>query len=314
MRKFFTKIFSFAIFASIFYVCILFLWGNYTSVLFKPNLNYLLGGYGHSFTRFKEVKEVNEDIDILFLGSSHTYRGFDTRIFEEQGFNTFNLGTTSQTPIQTLTLVQRYLDQIKPKLVVYEVYPITLMVDGVEGSLDVISNDYNDWRSLRMALKANNVKTYNTFIYSATRDILGMNKSFAEPIKKINETRGDDVYIEGGFVQKETGFLDLRKIVPKHIRVDKMQLKAFEQIVEEMDRRGIDLILLYAPISKAMYASLSNKPYYDSLIATYGEYYNFNNMIDLDDTLHFYDRHHLNQPGVELFNDQLIKMIKENKK
>lgn len=313
MKDFFVKILLFAVFASIFYVCILFFWGNYAPALFQPNLTDLKGGYGHSFSRLKEVKQVNKDIDILFLGSSHAYRGFDTRIFEKHGFNTFNLGTTSQTPMQTLLLTRRYLEQIQPKLVVYEVYPITFMIDGVEGALDVIANDCNDLHSLKMTVEINNVKTHNAFIYSATRDILHQNKTHKEPTYKENEVRGDDAYIKGGFVQKETGFIDMRKITPEHLQVAKQQLKAFKEIINELDKREIDLILVYAPISKAMLANFSNKHYYDSLMTTYGEYYNFNEMMELNDTIHFYDRHHLNQVGVELFNEKLIETIQKNK-
>lgn len=310
MKNFFIKILAFTIFTSIFYVCLLFLWGSYTPALFQPNLQYLLGGYGHTFTRLKEVKETKEDIDILFLGPSHTYRGFDTRIFKKHGFNTFNLGTTSQTPIQTLTLLQRYLDHIQPKAVIYDVYPIPFMIDGVEASLDIVSNDKNDLYSLQMAVKTNNVKTYNTMLYATARDVLGTNKSFEEPIEKENEIRGDDIYIEGGYVQKEISFKDMRKITPQDIVVDKNQIKAFEQILEELDKRNIELTLVYIPISKAMYASLSNKMRYDSLMSTYAKYYNFNEIISLNDSVHFYDRHHLNQTGVDIFNDKLIEIIK----
>jgi len=42
-----------------------------------------------------------------------------------------------------------------------------------------------------------------------------------------------------------------------------------------------------------------------------GNYYNFNEMINLVDTLHFYDSHHLNQKGVRLFNEKIIKLIDE---
>lgn len=311
MKRFFIKILGFTIFSFIFYVCVLFLWGSCVPALFQPNLTDLKGGYGHSLTRLKEVKEIKEDIDILFLGSSHAYRGFDTRIFEKHGFNTFNLGTTSQTPLQTLVLLRRYLDQIQPKFVIYEVYPITFMIDGAEGALDVVANDYNDLHSLLMTLKINNVKTHNAFLYSTARDILRRNETHKEPLLKINELRGDDAYVKGGFVQKETGFIDMRKIEPEHILVDKNQLKAFGQIIDELNKREIDIILVYAPISKAMLANFSNKYYYDSLMTTYGEYYNFNEMIELNDTIHFYDRHHLNQVGVELFNDKLMDVLQD---
>ena len=41
----------------------------------------------------------------------------------------------------------------------------------------------------------------------------------------------------------------------------------------------------------------------------YSRYYNFNNLISLDDSLHFYDPHHLNQLGVETFNTNLIDLL-----
>jgi hypothetical protein len=37
------------------------------------------------YSRLSEIKNY-KDIDILFLGSSHTYRGFDTRIFLDSGY------------------------------------------------------------------------------------------------------------------------------------------------------------------------------------------------------------------------------------
>ena len=39
------------------------------------------------------------------------------------------------------------------------------------------------------------------------------------------------------------------------------------------------------------------------------EYYNFNTLLNLEDSLHFYDSHHLNQTGVERFNTKLIEIL-----
>jgi hypothetical protein len=43
----------------------------------------------------------------------------------------------------------------------------------------------------------------------------------------------------------------------------------------------------------------------------YADYYNFNEMMSLNDSLHFYDAHHHNQNGVELFNEKLIEVIED---
>src|SRR5690554_4580115 len=100
--------------------------------------------------------------------------------------------------MQTKVLLDRYLTSLNPKVVIYEVYPVVFTLDGVESSLDIIANDENDLNSIEMALKIDNIKTYNTLLYGFTCDFLSLNKSFIEPVVK-----GNDKYISGGFVEKK---------------------------------------------------------------------------------------------------------------
>ena len=275
--------------------------------IFKPNINYRIGSYGHMYSRLSEVKN-KKNIDILFLGSSHAYRGFDTRIFSKYGIKTFNLGSSSQTPIQTKVLLDRYLNKLNPKIIIYEVYPVTLMIDGVESSLDLISNDKNDLPSLKMSLKINNITTYNTLLYGFINDIFNINKSFSEPIIK-----GDDRYISGGFVEKKIGYYNptSTSFEKKEIVLNKTQFKAFSEIVSIIKKNGIKLILVYAPIPHYNYERYTNNWYFDSIMKKYSEYYNFNEIMSLDNS-YFQDSHHLNQKGVELFNEKLIDILQAN--
>ena len=82
--------------------------------------------------------------------------------------------------------------------------------------------------------------------------------------------------------------------------------------MKELEIRNIPVILVYAPISKVHYESYTNTDYFDSLMSSYSDYYNFNEIVYLNDSLHFSDSHHLNQSGVELFNKKLIEIL--NKK
>jgi hypothetical protein len=304
MKKFISKIFVFIIFSGLFYIIFLFFWGSCMPSIFKPNINYTIGSYGHLYSRLDEVKN-KKNIDILFLGSSHAYRGFDTRIFSEYNFESFNLGSSNQTPIQTKILLNRYLDQLNPKVVVYEVYPHSFMVDGVESSVDIIANDKNDLLSLKMAFKINNIKTYNTFIYGFIRDCLGLNKKFTESTKK-----GRDTYVSGGFVEKKIGYFKPREFEKKTIDLKQVQLESFSEIISELKKKNIKIILIYAPIPRANYNSYSNNIYFDKLMSDYAEYYNFNEIMKLNDSLHFYDADHLNKNGVSLFNKKLIEVLK----
>jgi hypothetical protein len=281
--------------------------GNFIPQLFKTNINYKIGAYGHLYSRIKEAKSSVKDVDVLFVGSSHAYRGFDTRNFGN--IKSFNLGSSAQTPINTKVLLQRYLDKVKPKVVIYEVYPGTFVGDGVESSLDIISNDKNDIYSFNMALELNNIKTYNTFIYGVFDDCVGLNTSFKEN-KIINE----DHYISGGYVERKLKFYKSEKTISKNKwSFNEKQLSAFKEIIEIINEKRIKMILVFAPITNKLYSSYLNNNYVDSLMQSYQlDYYNFNNLITLNDSIDFYDAHHLNQNGVNKFNMKLTEIFFKN--
>lgn len=303
MKKFLTTSLAFLICNGIFYVAAVFVWGNLTCGAIKPNINYPLGAYGHMHSRVIEAKRL-KDIDVLFMGSSHAYRGFDTRIFSHHGLRTFNFGSSAQTPIQTNLLLERYLTGLNPKTVIYEVYPETFMNDGTESSLDIVANDRNDFLSLKMIFEVNNIIAYNTYIYAVVHDILNLNKSFVEPVIK-----GSDTYISGGFVEKEMRYFKPYPLKKKKIRINQKQLNYFKETVDKLKNKGINVILVYAPITKSSYCRYSNNEYFDAVMKSHAPYYNFNELLPLDDTFHFYDSNHLNQNGVTNFNKKLIEIL-----
>src|SRR5438477_3987320 len=65
------------------------------------------GGIGHTLQRLREVESVGS-VDILFIGSSHAYRGFDPRLFAETGLTSFNLGSKAQSPLNSYFLLKHY--------------------------------------------------------------------------------------------------------------------------------------------------------------------------------------------------------------
>ena len=308
MKKFILKTSLFLLFASLFYVVVLSFWGRFLPYELKPNINYRIGGAGHTHSRLTEVKKYGE-IDILLLGSSHSSRGIDTRVFSENGYRAFNLGSSAQTPTQSKLLLNRYLDRLNPKTVIYEVYPLTFSLDGVESSCDIIANDMNDFESLKMAFTTNNIKTYNTLIYGYTRNFLGLDNSFVE--KKI---KADDEYISGGYVEKKLKFYQPEKFDKKEISFLDYQIESFKEIVQTLKDRDVELILVFAPIPKVNYESYENISYFDSIMKNHATYYNLNETMVLNDSLHFYDSHHLNQNGVVILSNKLIELLNKQQK
>ena len=307
MKTLFRKLFLFLLFAGLFYMASLVIWERFLPGSFTQNINYKIGSYGHLHSRISELSD-HPDVDILILGSSHAYRGFDTRVFAQNGIQAFNLGSSAQTPIQTKILLKRYLEQLDPDLIIFEVYPSTLSSDGVESALDLIANDRNDLLSVRMAFTVNNVKVYNTLIYGVFRDLFSLDSDFIEdPVK------GPDRYIPGGYVEKNLKYNnDRNEYAQGNWTLRQYQQTAFEEILTDLEEKGIEVILIQAPITAKRYDSYLNNAEIDNYYRSLGTYYNFNDLLDLSDHDHFYDSHHLNQSGVEIFNQELIDLLKAN--
>lgn len=257
------------------------------------------------FTRLREIRTIKNP-DILFVGSSHTYRGFDTRIFDSLGIRSFNLGSSSQTPVQTQVLLYKYLETINPKIVLYEVNPSEFSSDGVESSLDLIANDTISNATVDMALKIQSVKTWNTLVYSFIRQALKLDKDFKEKLEK-----DDDTYIKGGYVEKKLSYYQPKVLPIQNEKLNELQLNAFNETIHYLNEKHIKLILIQAPVTKTLYKSYSSINQFDSIMLSKNlPYYNYNKLMNLEDSKDFYDEQHLNKFGVKKFNLDLIDRMK----
>lgn len=303
MKRFIKDTILFALFCSVFYIVILPLWSYVAPPFMAKNVRNCIGCYGHLFTRSNEAKQIYNP-DILFLGSSHAYRGLDPRVFKKYGFTSFNLGSSSQTPINTKVLLHQYLDKIKPKMIVYEIYAGTLTSDGVESSLDLLSNNQVDIYSFNMTLDINNISSYNTLIYGYFRQIFGLNKFFKEP-----KNQNEDTYIKGGFVETSFRKNPLHKEKKGQWDINPKQISSLKENIKYIKSKNIPIILIQAPITKVLYNSKTNNKEIDSLLNNLAPYKNFYGDIPLNDSIDFYDSNHLNQKAVIKFNKRLIKYI-----
>ena len=299
--KYFVKYsIAFLGFSILIYFILIFLWGSVMPLWLNSNLIYKQRG-GHLYSRLSELNKY-QNVDVLFLGSSHAYRGFDTRIFKQRGIHSFNLGSSSQAPVQSLLLLKKYIDNLQPKQIIFEVCPQSLSSDGIESALDIISNDKIDFQTIKMAIKLNHIKVYNTLIYSSIRQLLNLDKGFVEA-----QRIGKDTYISGGYVQRDNVQFEYKSPLEKSINPE--QMMAFKELVNWVKSKDVELILVQAPVTTIEYNSYDDNVSFDKLMQDYSRYYNFNALITLDDSLHFYDPHHLNQLGVETFNADLIDLL-----
>ena len=307
MKVFLSRILGFTLVAICLYFIFLFLVGTYATVSFRKNLKYEKGGYGFTFKKLKEVKDI-ENIDILILGSSHAYRGIDTRILSKYGFDAFNLGTSAQTPLQTEFLLETYLKKINPRIIIFEVYPSMFTKLGVESSLDIFENTQDINRhAFNMAFRVNNIKTYNFLAYSTLEKLFLNNNNFED------KGSGLDCYIQKqGYVERVLSYNKDTIARTRTWDFKKKQIMSFERILKLIESQGIELFLVQAPITKIRYENISNTEEVDYYFRKKGNYINFNGKISLKDYYDFYDSTHLNQNGAEKFTYEIIKCLTKN--
>ncbi len=304
MKKFLLNSVLFSLSATIGYCLLIIVWGEIFLHNERPNLIYRRAGYGHTLSRLNDAKVVNHT-KVLFLGSSHAYRGFDVRYMHRQKINAFNLGTSAQTAEVTEVLLNRYLDSIKPKLVIIEVAPTVFNLDGVEAALDVLANDTIDLNAAKLAVRVNNLRVYNTLIYAYYRGLRNRDSKVVE--KKI---KGRDTYRKNGYVERKVTYFKKKSYSPRKYTFRDDQLAALNRIISKLKRRDLPYILVQAPVTRGIYERYTNRQEFESMIKEMGPYYDFNKLVKLDDSLHFYDAFHLNQQGVEIFNQKLIHTLR----
>ncbi len=295
MKKFLQKLLIFLLCSSLFYILFIGVWGYFIpsslrrNLIFNPNEGFLE-------TKLSKVENYR-DVDIVFFGSSHSYRGFDTRIFKKNGISSFNLGSSAQTHIQTEYLMKRYLTDRNPKLVIYEVYPEMFAIKGVESTINIISaTEDMDLEIIDLLYQTRDIRAVNTYLFSI------FEPTGPEIVNSVDNK--EDTYISGGFVERKLSF-NSQAAINKNWNPLPKQINAFRANIDFLKSNDIPYLLIQAPYT----FSYNNQQEVEDFISKYGNYYNFNELTSLSSQKDFYDESHLNQNGVNKFNRELIKLI-----
>lgn len=281
------------------------------------NLYLKEGGYGNTMTKFKEMDNYKGNIDILFLGSSHTYRSFNTDFFKQQQLKTFNLGTSNQTMMNTFYVTKEYLSKNPAKIVVIDVFS-QMLIDryNTESAIDLICNTKLSSSLLKMTLKHNKVNIYNTFLFECNKRLLGNVLSS----RKESLITHENIYHLGGFVEskKKKQQVYLSKLSETRLNLSERQLSYLEKIIALAQKNKSKVVLVHTPITKELKTKMRNyyinifkikeiSKKYNTLLLDFNDgEYKWNSKID------FYDSEHLTQEGVNKFNPIFLKKMEEN--
>lgn len=254
-----------------------------------------MGGSGHLNMRVKDIHNYH-DVDVLFLGSSHCYRTFDTRFYRSKGLSCFNLGSSNQTPMQTYVLLRQYLDSLNPQLVVFEVHPDIMDHDGVESAVDVLANVPLSRDAIRMAWTSRNMKEINTCLYSL------YSQKVCHRLERFHEdsVSGTSVYVPGGFVYNTHKCFEVKHYPHTALSIKAAQMEALKRCIALFEERGIRYLLVEVQDAEQLRTTIVNHPWFERQMSALGPYYY--EVLPLVDVRHFENSQHLWGDGVRFFN------------
>lgn len=269
----------------------------------KP-LVYRTGDYynwpgGDSWTRFREF-DPKRRYDVVIIGSSHAYRGYDPYVFTQRGHTAFNLGSSAQTPLNSYWLVKEYLDSANTRLLVLDVYEGVLQGTGLESTADLSQNQTSDAAALGMAWDLRDVRGLNMI---ALRNLAQHSSPFYT----------DPAYAGLGFVPKPDSVKTDAPPPPDEPVVLKPRLQHFlEQTVALCRERGIPVVV------SSHYARRDRRGSAHAVLAAYMAqalrgtgipYVDFTEAPGIEDRNWFLDHNHLNATGARIFTEQLADSL-----
>jgi hypothetical protein len=271
------------------------------SSLIYHTSNYLSWKGGGTYKKFSEFN-VNTKYDVIVVGSSHAYRGYDPRIFAKQNIKMYNLGTSGQAMINTKHIVQDYITAANCKLLIVDIYEGVFSGDGLESASDMSQNISQDYTAAKISFALKDPRGLNMFALRLAQ-------------KKSKSIYSDSAYAVNGYSSIADSASSLIKYKGKEdsFTGNKSNFDALINIIDFTKEHGIEMLLVQHPMPKEHNPNAHNH-FVKELEKTIGNtvYLDYSYTHSLHHQNHFADHNHLNQAGVEVFNVELLKRIKGN--
>ncbi len=275
-------------------------------------------------------------VDLLFLGSSHSYCTFDPKIFDEKlNVSSFQLGMPLQHPDATYLTLKEALNYQSPKTVVMEVY-WDLLKDSfepkqIETLFQVLKNDRIKKDFIKNGFPLNERVKYSipAIRYQAdyfalkSKEISDFFEKELQLILKKTENVGTEKYSDKGFIYCDyiinEDELDKTNQFNSYDgrlwEFNKTQKEYLNKIVELCREENISLIFVTAPIANISLEKIKGYSLINKAIADFAKekdipYLDFN-MVNVEEGLfennNFRDYAHLNYSGAVIACDYFIK-------
>lgn len=285
----------------------------------------------------------DNSLDMIFIGSSHSYCTFDPNIFDDfLSTNSFQLGTPLQHPDATYYLLNKIFETQSPELVVMELYWDVLDTSFDDRQLSFFFNALNDSEMRENYIKnvfpVSEQLKYSLLPIRYQQEYFAYKSSFWENtissrfglFKKSSPAReGLQEYKSKGYVYceyviEEAEFDETNQfkgLDGKYWKFDETQKYYLDLIVEFLEEKDVELIFVTAPIAPVSLDFIKNYEEINDRIRSVTnsydiEYIDYNIKL-LEENIqleheHFQDDAHLNSKGAEIVCNDFIDIIKHH--
>ena len=297
------------------------------ALLALPKRELVRLGYFHPQRRWADFYSQRPySIDVVFLGSSHCYRSFDPEVFDGVfGGRSFNMGSSSQTPLTSYFVLEEVLRSQRPRVVVLETFWALFDLDDqfvnanynlefirspeTRSELRAAAYRWRDWIDVFLP-----AYRYRDNAHDVLRLALGRGIDVVSP----------EIYRHDGYVEK--GALKGAEAAAPSLDLDRadfigdprnLNVAYLREIVRLSRREEIRLILVMAPVSPDAFRPLTIYPrvhgFFEELARRSGvEFYDYNlndGSLETFSEADFFDSQHLNRNGVRKISADLARRL-----
>lgn len=279
-----------------------------------------------------------EEIETLFLGSSHVFCGYDPRILDEiSGENTYLAATPVQKVDGSYYLLKEALKNNQIKKVYLDMFYLQYRdIPAERGSIQmqwiycITDNMKNNWNRIEFLLNASDCENYIEGFLPAARygNYLLDRKRIERVIKSkrsseyINYENVPSAFYKGAYVipggvGNPEMIADLDNLEVAESIISEYSLKYLNKIVELCKEEEIELVLVTTPFTDFYVQALGNYNTFYAYMKEYAktnaiEYCDFNLcrpellVMEKDD---FVDYHHLSGKGAVKYSTVFAEMM-----
>lgn len=258
---------------------------------------------GQEFRIMQDWKGAGE-YDVIVLGSSHAYRGYDPREFEKYNLRMYTAGSGFQNTLSSYVLLKEVFTPQKGNIVLIDVFDQTFEGDGTGSYTRLIQNVSSGSAAAELVWRQPDIRTINSLMCRMMSDL-----------SKV-EVPDEDGYLFNGYCPKS----DMLSVAPaetfKSAKFNSRFGRYLRETIRLVKSKGAVPVLVSHPQPK----SNTNTKFHEDFLSFIDPFIKNENVLYLDyntdHTLnnleHFADANHLNQAGVTLFNQVLLEELRSH--